>query len=160
MGVSAGDFRSAMRALVGNVSVITVGQGARASGLVVTSGISLSAEPALVLFCINRAASAHPLLAEYGCFGWSSLGAGHQAVAESFAGGAKGAARFEGAEWETAVTGARLLCGAPAAFDCTVEEVTDRATHSIVIGRVQAIRTTPGAGALTYWQGQYRPIAA
>ena len=160
MGVSAGDFRSAMRALVGNVSVITVGQGARASGLVVTSGISLSAEPALVLFCINRTASAHPLLAEYGCFGWSSLGAGHQAVAERFAGGAKGAARFEGAEWETAVTGARLLCGAPAAFDCTVEEVTDRATHSIVIGRVEAIRTTPGAGALTYWQGQYRPIAA
>ncbi|MFD1807888.1 flavin reductase family protein [Gemmobacter lanyuensis] len=57
-----------------------------------------------------------------------------------------GAARYEGAEWETAVTGARLLKGAPAAFDCEVEEMIDRATHSILIGRVRAIRTTPGAG--------------
>jgi flavin reductase (DIM6/NTAB) family NADH-FMN oxidoreductase RutF len=50
------------------------------------------------------------------------------------------------------------LQGAPAAFDCTLEEVIARATHSIVIGRVRAIRTTPGAGALTYWNGQYRAL--
>jgi hypothetical protein len=27
-----------------------------------------------------------------------------------------------------------------------------------VIGRVQAIRTTPGAGALIYWQGGFRAL--
>ena len=59
----------------------------------------------------------------------------------------------------TAVTGARLLVGAPTAFDCTIEEMIDRATHTIVIGRVQAIRSTPGAGALTYWHGAYRALA-
>jgi hypothetical protein len=36
----------------------------------------------------------------------------------------------------------------------------DRATHSILIGRVVAIRTTPGAGALTYWNGSYLPLPA
>ena len=153
-------FREAMRALVGNCSVLTVGDGARASGLVVTSAISLSAEPPLLLACVNRASSSLPLLAEYGCFGWSSLGAAHQAVAERFSGfgGVRGAARYDGAEWETAVTGARLLTGAPAAFDCTVDEMIDRATHTILIGRVRAIRTTPGAGALAYWHGRYRPL--
>jgi hypothetical protein len=35
----------------------------------------------------------------------------------------------------------------------------DRATHSIVIGRVRAIRTTPGAGALIYWNGGFRALA-
>lgn len=154
------EFRDAMRAVVGNVSVITVGAGENASGLVVTSAISLSAEPALLLACINRSASSHPLLREYGSFGWSSLGAAHQSVAERFSGmgGVKGPARYDGAEWETAVTGARLLKGAPSAFDCTLEELIDRATHSIVIGRVRAIRTSPGAGALTYWNGEYRPL--
>lgn len=153
-------FRDAMRAFVGNCSVITVGDGVEASGLVVTSAISLSADPPLLLACVNRSASSHPLLARYGRFGWSSLGAAHQSVAERFSGfgGVKGPDRYAGAEWETAVTGARLLRGAPTAFDCTVEEMIDRATHSIVIGRVQAIRTTPGAGALIYWQGGFRAL--
>ncbi len=154
-------FKQAMRALVGNCSIITIGAGERASGLVVTSAISLSAEPPLLLACVNRSSSSYPLLKEFGCFGWSSLGATHQAVAERFSGfgGIKGPARYEGAEWETAVTGARLLKGAPAAFDCTVEEMIDRATHAILIGRVQAIRTTPGAGALIYWNGRFRSLA-
>jgi flavin reductase (DIM6/NTAB) family NADH-FMN oxidoreductase RutF len=160
-GPTGKDFRDAMRAFVGNCSVLTVGDGDDASGLVVTSAISLSADPPLLLACVNRTASAHPLLVKYGRFGWSSLGAEHQAVAERFSGfgGVKGAARYEGAEWETAVTGARLLKGAAAAFDCTVEEMIDRATHTILIGRVRAIRMTPGAGALVYWNGGYRALA-
>lgn len=160
-GPSSKEFRDAMRAFVGNVSVITVGDGDAASGLVVTSAISLSAEPPLVLVCVNLASSSIPLLRGEGRFGWSSLGAAHQAVAERFSGfgGVRGSARYDGADWETAVTGARLLKGAPTAFDCTVEEMIDRATHSILIGRVQAIRTTPGAGALVYWNGAYRGLS-
>ncbi len=155
------EFREAMRAFVGNVSVITVGEGAAATGLVVTSAISLSAEPPLLLACVNRTSSSLPLLQDLRRFGWSSLGSAHQAVAERFSGfgGAKGAARYDGADWQTAVTGARLLVGAPTAFDCTVDEMIDRATHTILIGRVQAIRTTPGAGALIYWNGGYRKLA-
>ncbi len=154
-------FRDAMRAFVGNCSILTVGDDEEASGLVVTSAISLSADPPLLLACVNRTASAHPLLLKYRRFGWSSLGAAHQAVAERFSGfgGIKGAARYDGAEWETAVTGARLLKGAPAAFDCTVEEMIDRATHSILIGRVRAIRTTTDTGALVYWNGGYQQLA-
>ena len=161
MEPSPKEFRDAMRALVGNCSVITVGDGDRASGLVVTSAISLSAEPPLLLACVNRSSSSHPLLVEYGRFGWSSLGAAHQQVAERFSGfgGVSGAARYEGAEWDVAETGARLLRGAPAAFDCTVEEMIDRATHTILIGRVRAVRLTAGAGALTYWNGAYRALA-
>ena len=149
-----------MRAFVGNVSVLTVGTDEAATGLVVTSAISLSAEPPLLLACVNRSASSHALLESEGHFGWSSLGAAHQAVAERFSGfgGVKGAARYDGVEWETAVTGARLLAGAPTAFDCTVEELIVRTTHSILIGRVQAIRCTTGAGAMVYWQGGYRAL--
>jgi flavin reductase (DIM6/NTAB) family NADH-FMN oxidoreductase RutF len=60
----------------------------------------------------------------------------------------------------TAVTGARLLADAPAAFDCEVEEMIDRATHSIVIGRVRALLTTPDQGALIYWNGSFRALTA
>jgi hypothetical protein len=148
-----------MRAFVGNCSVITVGEGDEARA-------SSSPRPSRVV----RPAFAHGLREPHGLqpsasgahgrFGWSSLGAAHQAVAERFSGfgGVKGPDRYAGAEWETAVTGARLLKGAPAAFDCTVEEMIDRDTYSIVIGRVRAIRTTAGAGALIYWNGGFRAL--
>jgi flavin reductase (DIM6/NTAB) family NADH-FMN oxidoreductase RutF len=154
-------FREAMRAFVGNVSVITTGMGEEATGLVVTSAISLSTEPPLILACVNLSSSTAPVLRRAGCFGLSSLGAAHRGVAERFAGkgGVKGPARYEGAEWVTGPTGARLLAGAPAAFDARVEEIIERATHMIVIGRVVEVRTTSGAGALAYWHGAYRPLA-
>lgn len=155
------EFRHAMRAVVGNCSVITTGLGDAATGLVVTSAISLSAEPPLLLACVNRASSSWPVLQQAGFFGWSSLGAAHQSVAERFSGvgGVRGLARFDGADWETAISGARLLVGAPVAFDCAVDEMIDRATHSILIGRVLAIRTAADAGALAYWNGSYRGMA-
>ena len=160
MDPDSASFRAATKAFVGNCSVITVGDGDEASGLVVTSVVSPSSDPPLLLAVVNRSASSHALLHRYGRFGWSSLGRAHQAVAERFSGfgGVKGAARYQGADWETAVTGARLLVGAPAAFDCTAEEMIERETHSILIGRVRAIRTTAGAGGLVYWNGAFRAL--
>lgn len=156
----AKSFRDAMRAFVGNCSVLTVGQGDQATGLIVTSSISLSADPPLILACVNRTSSSWPLFTPGAAFGWSSLGAAHQAVAERFSGfgGVKGPDRYLGADWET-VEGAQLLSEAPTAFACTVEEMIDRATHSIVIGRIRAIRTKADAGALIYWNGQYRSLS-
>jgi flavin reductase (DIM6/NTAB) family NADH-FMN oxidoreductase RutF len=157
---AAGEFRDAMRNFVGNVSVLTVGKGDDRSGLVVTSAISLSAEPPQLLACVNRSSSSWPLLQRYGCFGWSALGAGHQAVAERFTGfgGIRGPDRYDGANWVTAQTGAMLLEDAVVGMDCTVEEMIDRATHSILIGRVRAIRTRSGQGGLVYWKGAYRAM--
>ena len=154
-------FRAAMRSVVGTCSLITSGQGEERSGLVVTSAISLSMEPPLLLACINRQASSRQVLHSTGRFGLSALGAAHQAVAERFSGrgGLRGAARYDGADWVETSNGVSLLADAPVAFDCTVEEMIDRATHSILIGRVQAVRTNPGQGALIYWNGAYRAMA-
>ena len=114
----------------------------------------------MVLACINRASSCWPLIGRYGVFGLAVLGGGHQSVAERFsgAGGHKGAARYDGADWVTADSGAMLLADAPVAFDCRVDEMIDRGTHSILIGRVLHIRTQPGKGALLYWHGAYRNL--
>lgn len=153
-------FKTAMRGLVGACSLITVGQGHDRNGLVVTTGVSLTAEPPMVLACINRASSCWPLIGRYGVFGLSVLGSSHQPVAERFsgAGGARGAARYDGADWVSADNGAMLLADAPVAFDCRVEEMIDRGTHSILIGRVLQIRTMPDRGALLYWNGAYHAL--
>jgi flavin reductase (DIM6/NTAB) family NADH-FMN oxidoreductase RutF len=56
------------------------------------------------------------------------------------------------------VTGVPLLVGALAAFDCEVEDVIERHSHAIVIGRVVHVDAGPPAAALAYWQGAYLTV--
>ena len=52
------------------------------------------------------------------------------------------------------------LKDAVALFDCRLDEMIDRGSHSIVIGSVAAVQCNDSGGVLTYWRGQYRPLAA
>jgi flavin reductase (DIM6/NTAB) family NADH-FMN oxidoreductase RutF len=155
--ISSSEFRGAMRALAGGVSVITVGRGSDISGMTVTSVSSLSVEPPTLIVSVNRQSSSWPLLQRYGAFGVNILTAEQLDIAERFSGkdGLKGAARFNGAQWVTRATGVPLLVGGLASIDCEVEEVIERHSHAIVIGRVRDVLTSVPTSALTYWDGQY-----
>lgn len=155
--VSSADFRSAMRHLTGGVSVITAGRGRDITGMTVTSVTSLSVDPPTLLVSINRDASSFPLIRRHGAFGVNILNADQLDIAERFAGkgGLKGADRFAGAQWITSVSGVPLLSDALSVFDCEVEEIIERHSHGIVIGRVRDIRNSTRSAALAYWHGQY-----
>jgi len=156
----SGDFRGAMRQLTGGVSVITAGRGRDISGMTVTSVSSVSVEPPALIVSINRGASSWPLLKRYGVFGVNILASDQIDIAERFAGkdGLTGAARFTGAEWTTRASGAPLLVGALAAIDCEIEEIVERHSHAILIGRVLDFQVSTRTAALAYWQGQYVAI--
>jgi flavin reductase (DIM6/NTAB) family NADH-FMN oxidoreductase RutF len=156
-GVVADDFRGAMRHLAGGVSVITVGRGKDITGMTVTSVSSLSMEPPSLVVSINRASSSWPLLKRHGFFGVNILTADQLDVAERFTGkgGLKGAERFAGATWTTGASGVPLLVGALAAIDCEAEDIIERHSHAVVIGRVRDLRLSSRTAALAYWQGQY-----
>jgi len=154
---SADDFRKSMRHLAGGVSVITVGRGNDITGMTITSVSSLSVDPPTLIVSINRESSSWPMLKRYGCFGVNILGADQVDIAERFAGkdGLKGAERFAGAQWVTRISGVPLLAGALAAIDCEVEDILERHSHAVVIGRVLDARHSSRGAALVYWQGQY-----
>jgi flavin reductase (DIM6/NTAB) family NADH-FMN oxidoreductase RutF len=158
--VSASDFRGAMRQLTGGVSVITAGRGRDISGMTVTSVSSLSVDPPALIVSISRSASSWPVLKRYGFFGVSILTSDQIEVAERFTGknGLKGAGRFTGAEWTTRVSGVPLLVGALAAIDCEIEEIVERHSHAILIGRVLDLQVSTRTAALAYWHGQYVAI--
>lgn len=155
--ITSDEFRGAMRHLTGGVSVITAGRGKDISGMTVTSVSSLSVEPASLIVSLNRAASSWPLVKRHGIFGVNILSSDQVEIAERFTGkgGLKGAERFAGAEWTTRASGVPLLVGALAAIDCEVEDVMERHSHAIVIGRVLDVQVSLRTGALAYWQGRY-----
>jgi flavin reductase (DIM6/NTAB) family NADH-FMN oxidoreductase RutF len=158
--VSSGDFRNAMRRLTGGVSVVTAGRGRDISGMTVTSVSSLSVEPPTLIVSVNRSASSWPLIQRHGFFGVNILNADQLEVAERFTGkgGLKGAERYADAEWYSRVSGVPLLSGALAAIECGVEEIIERHSHVIVIGRVLDLQLSARSAALAYWQGQYLAI--
>jgi flavin reductase (DIM6/NTAB) family NADH-FMN oxidoreductase RutF len=155
--ISSDDFRGAMRHLTGGVSVITAGQAKDITGMTVTSVSSLSADPPTLIVSINRDSSSWPLVKRLGFFGVNILAADQLDVAERFTGkgGLKGADRFAGAQWTTRISGVPLLVGALAAIDCKVEDIVERHSHAIVIGRVLDIQSSGHTAALAYWQGRY-----
>ena len=157
---SPDDFRGAMRHLVGGVSVITTGRGADVTGMTVTSVSSLSIDPPTLFVSVNRASSTWPLLKRHGFFGVNILTSDQLDIAERFSGrdGLKGRERFAGGGWVSGISGAPLLAGALAAIDCEVEEMIERYSHAIVIGRVRDLMLSKRESALGYWHGRYVAI--
>jgi len=125
--------------------------------MTITSVSSLSVDPPSLIVSVNRESSSWPLLQRHGFFGVNFLGADQLDIAERFSGkgGLKGADRFAGAQWTGSVSGVPLLVGALSAIDCEVEDIVERGSHAIVIGRVLDVRNATAKPALIYWQGQY-----
>jgi len=153
-------FRLAMRQLASGVSLVTHGHGASRNGLTATSVSSLSADPPTLIVCVNRSASLCAQLAHGDLFGVSVLAANHGEFAETFAGrtGRKGEERFREGEWTTTPGGVSVLADAIASFECATEDLIERHSHVILIGRVRLATPRPAGGALLYWRGGYDQI--
>jgi len=153
-------FKQAMRHLIGGVSVITAGSGEIRTGLTATSAISLSLDSPTMLVCVNRDASAWPVIQRERHYCVNILDSRHQGLADRFAGrgGVNGAARYEGARWRQFATGAWGLEDALAVVDCAVEEIIERHSHAIIIGAVKWVHLGGGSEALVYGHGSYRSL--
>jgi flavin reductase (DIM6/NTAB) family NADH-FMN oxidoreductase RutF len=153
-------FRAAMRELAAGVTIVTSGEGVNRRGLTATAVCSLSADPPTLLACINRDAECHRAILDHGMFCVNVLGAGGEGLAARFAGrdGVRGVDRFLRGSWSALATGAPVLEDAVASFDCSLREVLDGGTHSIVIGQVEALAVGASQPALVYRAGLFSHV--
>jgi len=152
-------YGDAIRELAGGVSVITVGTAPQRTGFTASSVVSVSVDPPRLLVSGNRDTSWVSKLNRCRCFGVNMLAAHHTQMAVRFSGRrVNGEARFAGECWHPMETGASLLCDALAAFDCELEEVIERHSHAIAIGRVVAARRRCVGDGLVYWRGGYHDL--
>jgi flavin reductase len=158
MAVSSSQFIAAMRQFSAAVNIITTGNDIQRAGLTATAVFSLTAEPPQIAIAVNHTASAYPLLVESGCFCVNTLGAGQEDLARRFAGPIKGEARFEEGNWSTLASGAPVLSGALINLDCVTEQTVDFSTHTLFIGRVEAIALDNPAKPLLFVDGQWASL--
>lgn len=135
-------FVEAMAHAATAVSIVTTDGEAGRFGMTVSAVASVSAEPPMVLACINRRSPAIDAIEANGVFCVNMLSSEQCTLAQCFAGRPETGAPydFEIADWHDAATGAPVLSGAAASFDCLLDASHDAGTHRIVIGRVQSAK--------------------
>lgn len=162
MPIDIDTFRTGMRRLAGHVCIIsTVKADGDRAGLTATAVSSVSAEPPTLLVCVNRQNSSHPVIREAGIFAVNVLALEDQELANRFASGILGEARFQEGLWTTLKTGAPVLESALVSFDCRIAQAVEVGTHGVIFGAIDAIRVRPTeTKPLLYVHGSYGGFAA
>lgn len=123
-----------------------------AQGITVNSFSSVSLEPALVSWCLADETSIADSFLAVDHYAVSILAADQQNLSDRFATPGKHA--FEKGEGETFRTGAPLVAGRLAGFDCRVAERFKVGDHTILIGEIVHFDSRPGE-PLIYAGRQY-----
>lgn len=147
------ELRKAFGGFVTGVTIVTaLDEHGVPRGLTANSFTSVSMDPPLVLVCIDRKASSHPVFAQTAAFAVSVLGADQRATSNLFA--SKAIDKFDRCATFTARTGTPLVQGAVAWFDCAVHERVEAGDHLLLIGEVRAFDHGTGT-PLAYCRGNY-----
>lgn len=151
---SPDEFRAALGQFTTGVTIVTARdpQG-RLIGLTANSFNSVSLSPPLVLWSLARQSTSMPGFLEATHYAINVLAADQRLLAERFA--RKGIDRFEGTPWRPGLTGAPIIEGAVAVFECAHRSQHDEGDHLIFVGRVEHCRRRVGAAPLVFHGGRF-----
>lgn len=159
MAIDQQAFRDCLGCFVTGVTVVTsVGRNGEHVGLTVNSFNSVSLDPPMVLFSLDRRAQSLPVLEAAGRFAVSVLSDHQEAVSNRFA--RRDADKWDGTAFRTGETGCRLIEDAMATFDCRTYAQHDGGDHVIFVGEVLAMDIDPAKRPLVYYKGRYNSLAA
>ncbi|RMF42465.1 MAG: flavin reductase [Anaerolineae bacterium] len=154
------DLRHAMRQWATGITVVSAAAEGRMHGMTVSSFTSLSLDPPLVLVALYQQSRTHALVQAAGHFGVTILAESQREISDRFAGRVPDDAdRFTGLSVTTLQTGAPLLEGGLAWFDCLVEQAIPTGSHTLFVGKVLAARAFAGEKPLLYHDRAYRSLA-
>jgi flavin reductase (DIM6/NTAB) family NADH-FMN oxidoreductase RutF len=128
-------FVAAMRNTVNGVAIVASQGTAGRAGITVSSMVSVSAEPPMLLVCINRSSPTHNVICANGRFSINVLGVQQRALADRFAGRGDRPYWFDHREWT--FDALPMLAESAALYDCDLHDAIAAGTHTILVGRVR-----------------------
>lgn len=146
-------LRDAFGAFMTGVTVVTTVDSSGAPvGFTANSFSSVSLEPPLLLVSIAKTSASRAAFVQGKGFAVNILSDAQKEVSNTFA--RPIADRFGSVRWQTGSTGAPLIDGVSAWFDCSLYNVVDAGDHDVLIGKVEAFDANQKAG-LGYYRGAY-----
>jgi flavin reductase (DIM6/NTAB) family NADH-FMN oxidoreductase RutF len=157
-------FRDAMGTFPTGVTLVTTcGDDGVDHAITANSFTSVSLDPLLVLICVEHASRLHDVVLATGRWGVSVLSLDGEPISRKLArrghdtaGALAGVPHHRGPH-----TGALLLDGALATFECATVAAHPGGDHTVLLGEVLDVdMPRPGEPPLTYHRGRYTALAA
>ncbi|HWE46905.1 MAG TPA: flavin reductase family protein [Caulobacteraceae bacterium] len=152
-------FRRALGQFATGVAIVSAldpenGPAGEPVGLTISSFNTVSLSPPLVLFSVQRKAYALGALQRAKGYAVNILNSDQQHLSQRF-GRALDASRWAAAPHALGRTGAPLIHGSLAHFDCEPYAVHDGGDHLIFVGRVVSFATAEADAPLVFFRGAY-----
>jgi flavin reductase len=148
-------FKNSMRRMAASVTVVTAGKENERYGITATAVTSVTTQPPALLVCVNRSTSIHAILQPGVPFCVNLLRHEHAEISNAFGGFIKCDDKFAYGTWRDSDGSVPYLVDAQANLFCTVDGLMDYGTHTIVVGRIDAITITGDVAPLIYQNGGY-----
>ncbi|MEQ9145037.1 MAG: flavin reductase family protein [Parvibaculaceae bacterium] len=151
-------FRNALGEFAtGVAAVTTVGEDGQAIGLTVNSFSSVSLDPPLVLWCLDKGSDTLPAFSNCSGFTINILSAAQQSLSNKLA--TQGNHGLEGVSVSEGVNGCAKVDEALATFECEIAARHDAGDHIILVGKVVAFDRRDAQAPLIYHRGAYCALA-
>ncbi|MFN3610238.1 MAG: flavin reductase family protein [Hyphomonas sp.] len=145
-------WREAMGGFLTGVTVVTTLSDGKIAGTAVNAFSAVSQDPPLLLVCLYRSSRSLEAIRTAGFFAVNILSETHMDIVRRFS--SKSADdRFRDVAYTREATGAPVLTGSVAWFDCSVHAIHDGGDHEIVVGRVLRLGSDTAATPLAYHRG-------
>ncbi len=158
MAIDPREFRNTVGCFATGITVITTVDGdGKPIGLTANSFTSVSLDPPMVLFCLDRGVASFKAFEEGGEFAVNILGADQMEISNRFA--KSGDDKWNDFAFETWEGDSPIIPNCLASLECRTAEIFEGGDHIIVTGEVTKIASEDG-NPLLYWRGQYATIDA
>ena len=147
-------FSDALGRFATGVAVVTaVAPDGSKLGLTISSFNSASLSPPLVLWSLMKTASSMPVFQQISHYAVNVLGAPQKELALQFS--RRNVDRWAGVDYQLGASGAPVLAGAIATFECHNRSQYDEGDHVILVGEVKHCRYQTGIAPLLYHGGNF-----
>jgi flavin reductase (DIM6/NTAB) family NADH-FMN oxidoreductase RutF len=156
--IGASGLRSAYGAFPSGVAAVCAVRDDVPVGFAMSSFVAVSLDPPLVSVCVQHTSTTWPLLVDRPRLGLSVLGRGQSAVCRRLA--SKTEDRFKDVAVTTTDSGAVLIDGAAAWFECSLHDVVRAGDHDLVLMRVERLLVHGDVEPLVFHGSTFRDLAA
>jgi flavin reductase (DIM6/NTAB) family NADH-FMN oxidoreductase RutF len=158
MPIESTEFRRALGCFATGITVVTaVGPRGQPIGLTANSFNSVSLDPPLVLFSLDRRAHSLRAFLSTHDFAVNILRAGQEELSNRFARALED--KWSGIAYDIWDTDCPILTGALASFECKTRHTYQGGDHIIFVGEVLRMTHDPDGEPLLYYRGKYKSIS-
>jgi len=151
-GIDPHEFREVCGQYATGVAVITASAEGKASGVTVNSFSSVSLEPPLIQFSLDRKASVFPVFTACGHFAVNVLSRTQQALSNVFA---VRSDAFDEVEFSLGKGECPVFVDCVANLECEKYATYGGGDHIIILGRVMQLHCAPTREPLLFFRGTY-----